>query len=365
MSYDNCLRASIRYTQFVQETNSTNYYFSILTHYKTWEISKRFSDFAALHKTLIEKKEFDNLPELPPKRWFGKNSEATINERTRGFENYLNQLLSFPGSLLSSDIVNFIQIEEEVVRLLLNHQSFLKKTISESLKSSFLGESCKSSGSLQDSNSNISDNFYRNLFIFSQNQPRGENRNLQFEGNKLVVEEFLRNLSTQKDYQSSIIKSFEEFYQNQMKKEIFFTRTDIELLFIGSDAYNKNFEYDFSMEKKNKNIKENFLQGLLFHIGNIKDNLIGAEACLTFLLKLLSYEFNLDSEKYIYILKSIDRKYLAMIKLNEIIKFYKKESFIQAGFNLIIILYNNQFELEKLFSFSDYEFISQEISKRL
>ena len=72
----------------------------------------------------------------------------------------------------------------------------------------------------QDSNSNISDNFYHNLFIFSQNQPRGENRNLQFEGNKLVVEEFLRNLSTQKDYQSSIIKSFEEFYQNQMKKEI-------------------------------------------------------------------------------------------------------------------------------------------------
>ena len=65
MSYPNIyIRAAITSTQFVQETKTTKYSISIMTHYKSWEISKRFSDFTALHKSLKKKKEFENLLSL-------------------------------------------------------------------------------------------------------------------------------------------------------------------------------------------------------------------------------------------------------------------------------------------------------------
>ena len=360
MSYPNIyIRSTITSTQFVQETKSTKYSISIMTYYKSWEISKRFSDFSALHKSLKEKKEFENLPELPPKRWFNKNSVSTINERTAGFEHYLNKILNLPTSLYCNEIVTFIQIDDDVLRLLLVSQVIGKKT-PDSYRSSFLDT--KSSETF-DSLSNSSDNLYCNIFLFSQNQRASTCHTIEATGNRLAIEEFLRNLSNQKECQCSIINSFEEFFQNQIKEDNVFSQLDIELLFIGSDSYERHTHNVLS--KKNKITKENKFKGLLYYIGQFNENVIGSEVCLSFLLRLLSYEFNFASEKYITILKSIELKYLSQMKLNQLIKYHKKESLVQLTYKLIMTLYNNQFELEKLFSFGDYEMISQEINRRL
>ena len=361
MSYPNIyIRAAITSTQFVQETKTTKYSISIMTHYKSWEISKRFSDFTALHKSLKKKKEFENLPVLPPKRWFNKNSVETINERTAGFECYLNKILNYPTSLYCSEIVTFIQIDDDVLRILLVSQAMVKKNTPDSYRSSFL--ETRSSETI-DPPPNPSDNLYCNIFLFSQNQRTSTRRTIESTGNRLAIEEFLRNLSNQKECQCSIINAFEEFYQNQIKEDNVFTQLDIELLFIGSDSYERHTNNVLS--KKIKTTKENKFKGLLYYIGQFNENVIGSEACLSFLLRLLSYEFNFESEKYITILKCIELKYLSQMKLNQLIKYHKKESLVQLTYKLIITLYNNQFELEKLFSFGDYELISQEINSRL
>lgn len=363
MSYPNIyIRAEITSTQFIQETKSTKYLISIMTHYKSWEISKRFSDFAILQKSLKEKKGFEILPELPPKRWFNKNSVSTINERTKGFEHYLNTILNYPSSLYCDEIVSFIQIEDDVLRLLLVSQAKLKKSTPDSFLSSFL--ETKSSETI-DSLFNSSDNLYSNIFLFSQNQRTSTRRTVEATGNRLAIEEFLRNLSNQREDQCSIINVFEEFFQNQIKEDKVFSQLDIELLFIGSDSYALHEKDVLSKKTKIKKSKENRFSGILYYIGQFNDNIIGSEACLSFLTRLLSYEYNFELEKYMTILKSLELKYLSQMKLNQLIKYHKKESLVQLTYKLIMTLYNNQFELEKLFSFGDYELISQEINNRL
>ena len=236
----------------------------------------------------------------------------------------------------------------------------VKKNTPDSYRSSFL--ETRSSETI-DPPPNPSDNLYCNIFLFSQNQRTSTRRTIESTGNRLAIEEFLRNLSNQKECQCSIINAFEEFYQNQIKEDNVFTQLDIELLFIGSDSYERHTNNVLS--KKIKTTKENKFKGLLYYIGQFNENVIGSEACLSFLLRLLSYEFNFESEKYITILKCIELKYLSQMKLNQLIKYHKKESLVQLTYKLIITLYNNQFELEKLFSFGDYELISQEINSRL
>jgi len=69
------------------EKNAVYFEMNISKKKHKWQLEKRYSHFAALHKLL--KKHFTGLPVLPAKTFFKLKDPAKLDARRQGLENYV------------------------------------------------------------------------------------------------------------------------------------------------------------------------------------------------------------------------------------------------------------------------------------
>jgi hypothetical protein len=152
------------------------------------------------------------------------------------------------------------------------------------------------------------DNYYSTFLDYKM-----EKTSSKKSANMLVIEEFLRNLEFKAENKYDVIKTFESFLKSK-KSWPSFKKDEIQKLFYGDVMNNTcgSVSSDNSTLSQSRQVK-----GLMFHIGNIEQNALGAERCLEFMGKLLDYEFNPECDSYVFIMKTTKPDYLIMMRLGE------------------------------------------------
>lgn len=304
------ISAKVTGQQLMNNGKYTVYNIIIKTEFNEWSIQKRYSELYALNQSLIRK-----IPEInkhfPPKRFF-KNSEETIDERIRYFNNYLHSLFNEYNIFLFDEVIDFICIDKKILELAISKHTMgnknkeneplydsVKKSIEHLTKneraSSFdnnegksnldiLGNNNYSSNKSKDSNinsnlninielnkknnnkennnsiNNITDefevknkNYFSNLLEYENSKQTLNDSNNESPFNK-IVEEFLKNLNQKNDNKTAIIKSFEEFLKSGNYLRCF-SQNEIIKLFIGMKNYKKkNID---NQQKSNDKKKDN------------------------------------------------------------------------------------------------------------
>lgn len=77
----------------------------------SWQIKKRYSEFAEFHEELIKQIPAIDAKSLPPKKLLNKNSPGFIHQRRLALDNYLKYLFQFFTS-------NSLQLPECFVKFL-------------------------------------------------------------------------------------------------------------------------------------------------------------------------------------------------------------------------------------------------------
>lgn len=103
------VRGKDRLLCFVSE--HTRYPFVVVYNDAKWNLEKRFSDFAELDSALEEATKNDEiqLPEFPPKKYFGSLSPALIKERQEALEKYMKALVADKNVLQCRSLREFIE----------------------------------------------------------------------------------------------------------------------------------------------------------------------------------------------------------------------------------------------------------------
>ena len=298
------------------------YIVNIFTHYKEWSVRKRYSHFQDLHKSLSEKITGVTDLDFPPKRIF-KNSDGTIIERKEKLESYLNYLFRNVNICLYNEILEFLEVEKELLALLMKNNTMIESKTSVAVKRYYsmmrqsLDSGQKKAKSVGDNISLGGGNYYSSFLEFKMQDKSGVNN--EKSANMMVVEEFLRNLEYKFENKCDIIKTFEGFLKSK-KSWPNFKREEISKLFYGDTFMSSSHLSNNSLSSDNSSNSKNYIKGLFFHIGNIEQNILGAETCLEFLCKLTDYEYNPDCEAYVYMLKTSKIEFLHSLRLNEHIK---------------------------------------------
>jgi hypothetical protein len=312
------------------------YIVSIFTFYKNWTLKKRYSNFVDLHRILQEKISTIKLIDFPPKRLF-KNSENVILERKKKLEGYLNFLFKNVNICSYEEILNFIEIEKDLLLLLMKNNTMIENKTSLAMKKYYslisnIDSGVKKARSVDSIYQPAKENYYSS---FLQYKMQEENITNEKSANMMVVEEFLRNLEFKFESKCDIIKTFEQFLKSK-KQWPNFKREEICKLYYGETLSNSSSN---SLSSENSSLSRSYLKGLFFHIGSIEQNPIGAEACLEFLSKLIDYEFNPDCEAYIYLLKTSKIEYLQSLRLNDFI-LTNKNSLICTCFRILSAIFS-------------------------
>ena len=260
---------------------------------QSWTIYKRYKCFQKLHKKLCLK--LRDLPNFPPKKFFNMTRKI-IAEREIALEHYLNYLLDKIDLLKFPEILQFILSDEHDINSFLQQikdasdPGFVKKYSSISFKSR----------SRSSENQN-----YISSSIRLGNPYLCLNKNFA-----KLIETFLENLEDAKEDMCYHIqhfwKAFKEVKWTNVKKE------DVIKLIYGNSLIN----------------------GLLFHCGMIKVNLLGAQEALLLLHKLIRYDFNPDCDYYITVLKMIKMEYITQMNIN-LHLIQNKQGVNEACFQLI------------------------------
>lgn len=80
----------------------------------SWKLSKRYSEFAALHESLSRK--IGNLPPFPPKRWIFKNDPDFLSGRRHDLDNYIRALVRISPVLCFPEVQKFLKTMEHGIR---------------------------------------------------------------------------------------------------------------------------------------------------------------------------------------------------------------------------------------------------------
>ena len=274
--------------------NYVNYTVQIHTPYQSWIILKRYSEFYKFHQKL--QKFYLRLPSFPPKRLFS-NSFSVIQERVQEIDKYMNYILKNLNVLENEVIINFIQIENEVINIFKKSIAFTKDEYEfEKVSSPLSLRRCSSNSSIKETQGSSNDNFYSLVLQFKMYDIDNEKS-----PNGLVIEEFLRNLDENGENKSEIIRTFENFLK-QKGRWPYFTHGEITTFFKG---YNPEI------------LNERYINGFLYHVGNVQNNTVGSRICLDFLTKLLSFEFNPLCSEFIKVFKSMRTYRILQMELDQ------------------------------------------------
>ena len=331
----------------ILSSNYIHYVIKVNTPYKTWYIQKRYSDFENLNYIISNYYEIDKL--FPPKRFF-KNSDSTIEERKKKFNNYLYFLLNNFDILKNKELIKFFKIDEEIIDLYLKNSSMISNeyALKQNNYLSLSYQKNNSSNSLKWNN----DNYF---ILFEDFHKSSEELKDKTQIGKLVIEEFLKNLETKIENMEQIVKTFLSYmrYNNKWKK---LNKEEIIELFIGANIKKNSIDDNIinysNQETQNSSLNSNslfiidnnemnpsYVKGLFFHIGNYINNYLGSISCLNLLYDLLNIEKNPDAEYYIKIFRNCKIEYFELMYLNELskIKNYSNE---KICFNIIQIYFN-------------------------
>jgi len=331
----------------ILSSNYIHYVIKVNTPYKTWYIQKRYSDFENLNYIISNYYEIDKL--FPPKRFF-KNSDSTIEERKKKFNNYLYFLLNNFDILKNKELIKFFKIDEEIIDLYLKNSSMISNeyALKQNNYLSLSYQKNNSSNSLKWNN----DNYF---ILFEDFHKSSEELKDKTQIGKLVIEEFLKNLETKIENMEQIVKTFLSYmrYNNKWKK---LYKEEIIELFIGANIKKNSIDDNIinysNQETQNSSLNSNslfiidnnemnpsYVKGLFFHIGNYINNYLGSISCLNLLYDLLNIEKNPDAEYYIKIFRNCKIEYFELMYLNELskIKNYSNE---KICFNIIQIYFN-------------------------
>jgi len=320
------------------------------------------------------------LPEFPQKRIFSLTSE-TINERKIAFEFYLNFLFKNFNICVYPEILDFIELEKDLLNLFMINNSVIENTSNSSIKRNIIMRAksseektlkCRSyGGGTQD------DNYFNSFLDYKYKLSDKKDKNSK-SANMMVIEEFLRNLQFKYENKIDIIKTFEQFLKSK-KNWPTFKLDELSKLFYGdlvSDQSNtiiaSNVNVNQNLNSTNNAVINNPnmsfvlpdsrditfadradapLKGLIYHIGSREENLLGSEACLEFLGKLINFEFNPECEAYIYMLKITKIDQLNNLQLSDHIN-SGKHNIIMTAFSILkaILLEDKQYliKLKKL-----------------
>lgn len=373
------------------KSKHVNYIININTFYKNWTIKKRYSEFEELHNSLSTK--ITNLPDFPQKRIFSLSTE-TINERKNAFEFYLNFLFKNVNICVYPEILDFIELEKDLLNLFMINNSVIENTSNSAIKRNIIMRAKSSSeektlkSRSYGGDGNQDDNYFSSFLDYKFKVSDKKEKNSK-SANMMVIEEFLRNLQFKYENKIDIIKTFEQFLKSK-KNWPTFKLDELSKLFygdlvsdhtntiIGSNANlnlnlglgniavgnhtnnsnihglnNPNMSYALS-ETRESNLTERAdtpLKGLIYHIGSRDENLLGSEACLEFLGKLINFEFNPECEAYIYMLKITKIEQLNNMRLLDHIN-SGKHNIIMTVFSILkaILLEDKQYliKLKKL-----------------
>jgi hypothetical protein len=257
----------------------TEYSIKIYTYDKSWTIHKRYREFAILHNKLLQL--IDDLPFFPKKKLFSTN-EKIINERILLLENYLNEVLKKLNSQLFSKLYEFLHNFINLNNLksinnsqLTNHE---KNKVSILRTESTLFENYSTGSEKSDIETTVrfktsrSENCIINKDILKNFCPIVDSV-------KETLAEFLTGLSSEEGNLSIFCKSFFSYISTHWTN---FKFEDINLLYFGNQR-----------EKK----------GLMYYIGQVKENPFGSVSCLELLQSLLNYEVNPDCDYYIHVFR--------------------------------------------------------------
>ena len=286
---DEFLSASITEHEFKTESSFpfskyVLYRIDIKTSIKNWSIWKRYSNFEEFRDKM--KKKIIYLPDFPEKKLFNTSNDI-IEERKLLLTNFLNLLLKKEKVICFQEILDFIEADKEIISLLLNKANLEQTSFSHKSKPSLSKEISSDHINLN------SNNYFVQYLEYKLAENSGKTAYMQ------LIEEFLKNLELKPINKSSIVKMFDNFLKRKKEYPSFKTEEIYKLFFGETDP----------------NTKEFIIRGLLAHIGSIEENEYGAEECLLFLLKLLNCEYNPDYEKYISILKTINKEDLELMNL--------------------------------------------------
>jgi hypothetical protein len=309
------------------KSKHVNYIINIFTFYKNWTIKKRYSLFEELHNILCTK--ITNLPEFPQKRIFSLSLE-TINERKIKFEAYLNFLFKNINICVYPEILDFIELEKDLLNLFMINNSVIENSSNSAIKRNIIMRAKSTEDKILKSRSyggdNNDDNYFSSYLDYKFKLSDKKDKNSK-SANMLVIEEFLRNLQFKYENKIDIIKTFEQFLKSK-KNWPTFKLDELSKLFYGDlvsdnsntiiynnitsanynnnpNLYNNTYDNSLLSETRDSTTERNDLplKGLIYHIGSRDQNLLGSESCLEFLGKLINFEFNPECEAYIYMLK--------------------------------------------------------------
>ena len=109
------LRISIPRTSTLSDAESKYTSFTVVveTSISTWEVQRRYKQFASFNATLLSQKSplCAVLPVFPKKKVMGLLQQTFVEERREALEAYLNQVIRLPHALTSKPIIDFLQSE--------------------------------------------------------------------------------------------------------------------------------------------------------------------------------------------------------------------------------------------------------------
>lgn len=309
------------YTDFVM------YRIDLTSSIKKWSIWKRYNDFKELRDSISKNNYLLNLPDFPEKKMFSSKSKETIKQRKRQLSYFLNYILRKLKIRHFKEVIEFIEIDKETLNLL-SKKSFLMSNYSSTyVNKSILQNSINKANSVDlTSIPNNVTNYYCQYLEYRLSDSSTKTAFMY------LIEEFLKNLSENFENKTNIIKAFESFLKS---KKVWpqFKSDEIHKLLFGE------------LDLQTNTVK---IRGLLFHIGAIDDNKLGAEESLHFLVKILDCEFNPEYEKYISILKQMRRENLESMNLCRHLEFNKLKT-KESVFKLVSILYEkNNAKLDQI-----------------
>lgn len=261
---------------------SYNEYSIILkTNKKKWEIKRRFNDFDELNSNL-KKSNIKNLPKLPQKAIF--KTKIFIEERKSKLQKYLTNLLLRDDIYSIDSIFDFIELKKEEYLLMKSNIEDNDSCPNSPYSGLSASTKCTNFKTFCDhklkEETVIDDDFFYSTFL-------NEEQSYENQTVKTSIIEFLEELNSKNiKNKSQMIQEFRDNLFDGLRKKIpgfFYLNEDIYKLLFG-DRSSKKF-------------------GLVFHCGEIKKNVLGAEKCIEFLSNLLDYEYNMESENFANILK--------------------------------------------------------------
>lgn len=94
------------------EGNYTLFRIEASTLYSTWNVTKRYRNFADLHKVLTQKFPTIKLPSLPKKKVIGSALSSFVKDRRTSLEAYLTQLVMIPEVAACPVMLEFLELSQ-------------------------------------------------------------------------------------------------------------------------------------------------------------------------------------------------------------------------------------------------------------